>query len=213
MMRSRHYRRVPAAVVYAALVVLLPTSRASAAGAPVAVLRAVPNPGIVGGTISLDCSLSFHQDPARMIDSWEWDIGNPACDDDFNDASGPVVTTTFAAQGSYCVKCRVTDDGSPEQTATATGTVLITSPPIAPTADADGPYQFCPEAKPWFLDATGSVNPDEGQSEPGSRATRFRNTPGIWTATTSSTTPLAPSPTSPPSSRLPGLAPILCSYG
>lgn len=39
--------------------------------------------------------------------------------------------------------------------------------PVAPIADANGPYVFCPQAQPWFLDGTGSVNPDEGLSEPG----------------------------------------------
>jgi len=45
--------------------------------------------------------------------------------------------------------------------------VQVSTPPLAPTADADGPYVFCPQAQPWFLDGTGSVNPDEGESEPG----------------------------------------------
>ena len=39
--------------------------------------------------------------------------------------------------------------------------------PVAPTADANGPYVFCPQSQPWFLDGTGSVNPDEGVSDSG----------------------------------------------
>jgi len=60
----------------------------------------------------------------------------------------------------------VTDNADPEGSDTTTITVQITTPPVAPTADANGPYVFCPQTQPWFLDGTGSVNPDEGQSIP-----------------------------------------------
>ena len=46
-------------------------------------------------------------------------------------------------------------------------TVVINTPPLAPTAKVGGPYNFCPAAAPWYLDGGGSINPDEGQSEPG----------------------------------------------
>ena len=39
--------------------------------------------------------------------------------------------------------------------------------PIPPVADADGPYLFCELARPFVVDGTGSVNPDEGVSESG----------------------------------------------
>lgn len=132
-------------------------------GSPVAVAQAVPNPGVVGQVITLSGSDSYHQDPNKSIDSWAWDLNN----DGVYDASGPVVTTSFSALADYPVKLRVTDNGSPEQSAETIVTVRITMPPVAPTADAGGPYTFCPQAAPWFLNGTGSVNPDEGQSEPG----------------------------------------------
>ena len=132
-------------------------------GLPVAVASATPNPGVVGQSIVLDGSASFHQDASKSIDSWEWDLDN----DGIYDISGPSVTTSFGAVGNYPVTLRVTDDASPEASDTTVLTVMITTPPVAPTADADGPYIFCPQAKPWFLDGTGSVNPDEGLSEPG----------------------------------------------
>jgi hypothetical protein len=132
-------------------------------GNPVAVAQAIPNPGVGGQMITLDGSGSFHQDPAKTIDSWEWDLDN----DGTYDVSGPVVATSFAAVGDYIVRLRVTDDAAPEKTAETTVTVRITTPPIAPTADAGGPYVFCPQSQPWFLDGSGSVNPDEGESEPG----------------------------------------------
>ncbi len=134
-----------------------------ASGVPVAVAQATPNPGVVGQTISLDGSGSFHQDASKNIDSWEWDLD----DDGIFDATGPVVTTSFPALGNYPVTLRVTDDATPEDSDDTIVIVRITIPPIAPTANADGPYVFCPQAQPWFLDGTGSVNPDEGLSEPG----------------------------------------------
>lgn len=134
-----------------------------ASGVPVAVAQATPNPGVVGQTISLDGSGSFHQDAGKNIDSWEWDLD----DDGTFDATGPVVTTSFPALGNYPVTLRVTDDATPEDSDDTIVIVRITIPPIAPTANADGPYVFCPQAQPWFLDGTGSVNPDEGLSEPG----------------------------------------------
>jgi len=132
-------------------------------GSPVAVAQAVPNPGVVGQTITLSGSASYHQDAAKSIDSWEWDLNN----DGIYDVTGPVITTSFAALGDYPVKLRVTDNATPEQSAETTVTVRITTPPVAPTANAGGPYTFCPQATPWFLDGTGSVNPDEGVSQLG----------------------------------------------
>jgi len=133
-------------------------------GAPVAVAKAIPNPALTNQTITLDGSASFHQDAAKTIDSWEWDLDD---DDVFDDASGLVAATSFAAIGNYPVSLRVTDNASPEASATTTVIVIVSIPPLAPTADASGPYNFCPDAKPWFLDGSGSVNPDEGSSQPG----------------------------------------------
>ena len=137
-----------------------------ASGVPVAVAAAVPNPGVAGQTITLDGSGSFHQDPGKSIDSWDWDLDNDGvCDD----ASGPVATNSWPAVGDYAVKLCVSDDGvgADELLDETVLTVRITTPPIEPTADANGPYVFCPSAQPWFLDGTGSVNPDEGVSEAG----------------------------------------------
>jgi hypothetical protein len=74
---------------------------------------------------------------------------------------------TYSSIGSYPARLRVTDDGDPEKSAETIVTVSVTTPPVAPTADADGPYVFCEAWKPWFLDGRNSVNPDEGQHEPG----------------------------------------------
>ena len=134
------------------------------AGSPVAVAKANPNPAVAGQIIQLDGSDSYHQDASKLIDSWDWDLDD---DGDFDDASGPFPTVSFPAVGNYPVKLRVTDNGSPEKAAETILTILVTIPPIAPTANAGGPYNFCPGAQPWFLDGSGSTNPDEGVSEPG----------------------------------------------
>ncbi|MCI0538326.1 MAG: PKD domain-containing protein [Verrucomicrobiales bacterium] len=132
-------------------------------GEPVAVAQAIPNPGVVGQTITFDGTSSFHQDAARSIVQWDWDLDNNGT----FETPGPIVSRSFPAIGNYPVTLRVTDDSSPVKTDTTTVIVIIDTPPIAPTANANGPYNFCPGAKPWFLDGTGSVNPDEGMHEPG----------------------------------------------
>lgn len=133
-------------------------------GIPVAVAEAIPNPAVVGQTITLDGTHSYHQDSSKLITSWSWDLNN---DGVFGDATGPIITTSFPALGNYPVSLRVTDNGSPPETADTTMVVQVTTPPVAPTAEPNGPYVFCPLRKPWFLDGTASVNPDEGLHEPG----------------------------------------------
>ncbi|WP_207173288.1 putative Ig domain-containing protein [Halochromatium glycolicum] len=132
------------------------------AGSPVAVAQATPNPGVAGGITLLDARNSFHQDANRSILSYEWDLD----DDGVFDVIGPTVEYRFPGLGDYPVTLRISDDSLPVQTATTTIVARIDVPPLAPTADAGGPYVFCP-GQGFFLDGTGSVNPDEGQSEPG----------------------------------------------
>ncbi|MDD2732475.1 MAG: PKD domain-containing protein [Desulfuromonadaceae bacterium] len=130
-------------------------------GVPVAVATATPNPVVNGQLVTLSGAGSFHQDAAKAIDSWQWDFDN----DGVFDATGPVVTTTFPALGSYPVKLRVTDNGSPEGSAETIITILVNIPPLTPTANAGGQYSFCENRKPWYLNGAASVNPDDGQSE------------------------------------------------
>ena len=132
-------------------------------GAPVAVAKAIPNPAVAGGLVKLDGSASFHQDPTKAIVKWEWDIGNNGS----FEYSGPVVNWTAPATlGTYQVKLRVTDNFGTPATSDTVINVEVSIPPLAPTANAGGPYNFCPASKPWFLDGSGSVNPDEGAHDP-----------------------------------------------
>lgn len=133
-------------------------------GSPVAVIQAIPNPAVVGQTINVNGSSSYHQDVTKSIVLWQWDLDN---DGQFDDAAGPTVNVgPYGALGNYPVGLKVTDNASPVKSATAYLTIKITIPPIAPSALAGGPYIFCPQSKPWFLDGTGSINPDEGKHEP-----------------------------------------------
>jgi hypothetical protein len=132
-------------------------------GVPVAVFSVTPNPAVAFQMLTIDGSASFHQDPSKSIVQWEWDFDNNGT----TDATGPVVTRSFNAVGNYVVRLKVTDNAATPANASSTVTVVISLPPLAPTADAGGPYNFCIGKTPWFLDGTKSSNPDDGQSEPG----------------------------------------------
>jgi len=130
-------------------------------GVPVAVATATPNPAVNGQSITLSGTGSFHQDAAKSIVSWQWDFDNNGT----FDASGPIVTHIFPGLGSYPVTLKVTDNGSPAVSASTIVTVNVSIPPLAPTANAGGPYAFCANRTPWYLDGSASVNPDDGKSE------------------------------------------------
>lgn len=134
------------------------------AGGPVAVPVATPNPGMAGQVITLDGGASYDKEPGHSVVKWEWDLNN----DGVFEGNGLTVSATFAELGVYPVKLRVTDDSTPTPlTAEATVIVNIIIPPVPPTANAGGPYVFCPQAKPWFLDGRMSINPDDGKHQTG----------------------------------------------
>ena len=135
-------------------------------GAPVAVPKATPNPGVAFAQITLDGTSSFHQDPTKQIASYAWDLNN----DGTFETPGAVVTTSFNAVGIYPVRLRVTDNAGTPAVGSSSLNVIISIPPLAPTSNARGPsgvYNFCLNKTPWFLNGTLSVNPDQGLSEPG----------------------------------------------
>jgi PKD repeat protein len=134
-------------------------------GAPVAVISATPNPAVAFQTIHLSGAGSFHQDPTKSIVLWEWDFDN---DGQYDDATGPNPTVSFNAVGSYLIQLRVTDNAGTPAADTGALNIVVDVPPLAPTANAGGPYNFCqaPGIK-YFLDGSFSSNPDDGQSEIG----------------------------------------------
>jgi hypothetical protein len=132
------------------------------AGAPVAVATATPSPAIMNSPVTFNGTGSFHQDPSKSIVKWEWDFD----DNGTIDAIGPIASNTYSLLGTYKVKLIVTDDAGQPATAAAILEVIVSIPPLPPTANAGGPYNFCliPSLK-LFLDGTKSVNPDDGQKE------------------------------------------------
>jgi PKD repeat protein len=130
---------------------------------PEARAEAFPNPVLAGQVVTFDGSTSTAA-PGRSIVRWEWDLDNNGT----FESVGVTVTRTFPSNGTYQVTLRVMDNTAPVGlTDTATVDVVVRNPPVAPTANAGGPYNFCTNRTPWFLDARGSINPDEGASEPG----------------------------------------------
>jgi len=142
------------------LIILSPTL--FQAGSPVAVAKATPNPAVAGQIIQLDGSDSYHQDAGKSIVSWEWDLDNNGT----FDVSGPFPTVSFPVLGDYPVKLKAGDNATPNQGFSENTIIIrITTPPVAPTANAGGPYSLCPQVQRWLLDGSRSVNPDEGLHE------------------------------------------------
>jgi len=130
---------------------------------PIAKADAVPNPVLATKPVTFDGAASYHPNPLRHIVLWEWDLDNNGT----FETAGVTASRSFPSDGSYSVTLRVTDDGSPALTDTDTIVIVVKQPPIAPTANAGGPYNFCTNKTPFYLDGSGSLNPDEGVSEPG----------------------------------------------
>jgi len=130
---------------------------------PVAKAEAFPNPALAGMMVTFDGSTSHHLNPLKQIVQWEWDLNN----DGTFETVGLTASRSFPSDGNYLVTLRVTDNSTPALTDTDTVTVVVMPPPVPPTANAGGPYNFCTNRTPWFLNGLGSVNPDEGISEPG----------------------------------------------
>lgn len=151
---------------------------------PVACFTATPSEVASGGPVLLNGNCSVEQNPANTLVSWKWDIsgtgagytigpGSPQC----LTASCVEMTATFTLPAgkslpySFPVKLLVTDSGG--LTATVTGSVIISSPPNPPTANAGGPYNFCPNTNsgsmliyaPFTLDGSKSTNPDQGKTD------------------------------------------------
>ncbi|MCA9058322.1 MAG: PKD domain-containing protein [Planctomycetaceae bacterium] len=118
---------------------------------PVAIFTATPNPAGINETITLDGSGSTHTNVATgSILLWEWDLDN---DGFFDDAVGPIVTTSFGALGNYTVRLRVTDNSSPAQTNVMTS-VLTVDVPLKPTILR--PFTITTDLTPTFRWQNGS---------------------------------------------------------
>lgn len=128
--------------------------------APVADIRAQPNPAALGQRVVLDGLRSYHQDPTFSIVQYLWDFDNSdGIDFDNPDAVGPIVETSFSALATYTVSLRVLDNNAPQQADVTSIEVLVSIPPHPPTADAGGPY-IAAAGEPIILDGSGSFDID-----------------------------------------------------
>ncbi len=135
---------------------------------PVACANAIPNPVANGGPVQLDGSCSFDQNPAHQITNWDWDVSGTG-GTNFT-AHGVKVNTNFTTAQPlpyhYPVRLRVTNNVG--MTADFVFQVVINVPPTPPSANAGGPYNFCPNPAytPWYLDGSHSSNADNGKKDP-----------------------------------------------
>jgi hypothetical protein len=151
---------------------------------PVACFTVNPNHVASGGPVTLDGNCSVDQNPANHLVTWQWDIsgtgagftvgpGDPRC---LTASCSKIIANFTLPQGAslpynYPVRLKVTD--SANLSATVTGTVVISSPPNPPNANAGGPYNFCPNTNqvgaliyaPFILDGSHSTNPDQGLTD------------------------------------------------
>ncbi len=136
---------------------------------PVACANAVPNPVANGAPIQLDGSCAFDQDPAHSITNWDWDVSGTA-GTNFTLHGVKVNTSLSTPQPlpfNYPVRLRVTNNAG--MMADTVFHVVINVPPTPPSANAGGPYNFCPNPAyvPWYLDGSHSTNADDGKKDPG----------------------------------------------
>jgi PKD repeat protein len=100
---------------------------------PVAALTADDTDGSVPFTVNFDASASSDPDGAITLYEWDWESDGTY---DFNSGSTPTTQHTFESQGEgpFTVTVRVTDDGQPLLSATATIDITVGPPNQAPTA-------------------------------------------------------------------------------
>jgi PKD repeat protein len=127
------------------------------ADGPIPCIDATPLAPGCGQAVLFDASCSGHQNPARTLTLFEWDLNN----DGAYDRTGRTLSHTFATSGAHVVKLRVTDDGTPQRSATATVTITMAAGDTPPVAAAGGPYHLDYGAGALFA-ASGSYEPDAG---------------------------------------------------
>ncbi len=108
-----------------------------------------PYMGTANMAISFNANAS--NDPDGTIASYVWDFG------DGSSGTGVAVSHAYAAEGTYNVTLKVTDNDGIMDSATVT--VVIGTGNISPTADASGPYSAIANTSVSF-DGSGSTDPD-----------------------------------------------------
>jgi hypothetical protein len=116
----------------------------------VAMVRKVPvgaftAPTATAGIPVTLTSTSTHPDGASAIAETAWDLDG---DGEYDDATGPTATTTYATAGSRAVGVRVTDDDGDVDDARGTITVLAAPAPPASGPDGNGGDVHLPAIAP-----------------------------------------------------------------
>jgi hypothetical protein len=140
---------------------------------PKACFSISPSSAIADAQINLDGSCSTDQNPTATIVSWAWSSnGTPLTASTLVKVSLP---NGFACASPPCVipiTLTVTDNSIPALTGTVTNNITINGAQASsPTANAGGPYNFCPNLDahgnlvyaPWILNGSLSTNPDQGK--------------------------------------------------
>jgi len=140
---------------------------------PKAVFSISPNPSIANAEISLDGSASSDQNPNGQIVSWTWSYGPANNTTPLGTGVKLNVVAGFPCSTPPCsVPINLTVADNLGLTGSVTNILTINGPQAsAPTANAAGPYSFCPnvDAKnnliyaPWILNGSLSKNPDQGK--------------------------------------------------
>jgi hypothetical protein len=130
------------------------------------------SPAADGSVINLNGQCSTDTSSSNSIVEWQWDVSGTA-GTDFT-LSGVKVNPTLTAPAgtvtfpySYPVRLGVSDNSTPPLTSDFVFNVVLTTATTPPTANAGGPYNFCPEAAylPWYLNGSlssqspGALNP------------------------------------------------------
>ena len=137
---------------------------------PVAVITA-PSRWLYGVEITFHADRSYHVDPTRVIQRYQWDFdGDGTTDLDTSDPLDPNARWTYPDPNPgmggdpptpVSVRLRVTDDNQPAQSDEAFLALTVQESPLAPFADHGGPYEGT-AGTPFVLDGGGSYDIDPG---------------------------------------------------
>jgi hypothetical protein len=133
------------------------------AGGPYSFLTSQPNK-----TVTLDGCASFHQDPAKAIASYQWDVNG----DGVYDFTRNTCTLSFDGSAWYpdtglsyskTITLRVTDNGSPTLSDTDVATMNVQSgnPQVPPVANPGGPVYAGYVNVPITFDGSRSYDPND----------------------------------------------------
>lgn len=133
---------------------------AAASPRPIASFSYSPAAPQAGGAVAFDASTS--RDPDGPIVSYRWDFG----DGSVQTYSSPLATHTYLLPGAYTVTLKVTGNGGPNDTGTASRTLTVSAvPPGAPPPPLS-PRPVCSDGIDNDGDALVDFGTDPGCSSP-----------------------------------------------